>query len=302
VTRPAIRLLLALVVLLPAFRCISAAQQPQARSPKPEQYTVRGMVVRVDPGAKTFVASIEAIPNFMSAMTMPFEVRNVGQLEGLGPGALVEFTLVVDGRRPFATSVRVVPYQSVEQDPFTASRLTVLGEIVGSPSVAPLPIGALVPEFTLIDQTRRPLPLSELRGKVVAVNFIYTSCALPNFCLRLANNFNVLQKRFRQRLGRDLVLLTVTFDPVHDTPDVLATYAAQWGADSSTWKFLTGGTSDVRRVCQLFGVHAYANEGLMDHTLHTVLIDRGGTLVANVEGNQFSPTQLGDLVDSLLGR
>jgi hypothetical protein len=58
----------------------------------------------------------------------------------------------------------------------------------------------------------------------------------------------------------------------------------------------------VRRVCQLFGVHAYANEGLMDHTLHTVLIDRGGTLVANVEGNQFSPTQLGDLVDSLLGR
>ncbi len=84
------------------------------------------------------------------------------------------------------------------------------------------------------------MALSELRGKVVAINFIYTSCALPNFCLRIANNFGVLQKRFRAQLGRDLVLLTVTFDPVHDTPEVLAQYASQWNADPATWHFLTG--------------------------------------------------------------
>ena len=103
-----------------------------------------------------------------------------------------------------------------------------------------LAIGETVPDFRLTDQKRRPVALSDLRGKVVAINFIYTSCALPNFCLRIANNFGVLQKRFKAQLGRDLVLLTVTFDPVHDTPEVLAQYASRWNADPATWHFLTG--------------------------------------------------------------
>ena len=50
----------------------------------------------------------------------------------------------------------------------------------------------------------------------------------------------------------------------------------------------------------MFAVHAFANEGLLDHSLHTVLIDRKRKLVANIEGNQFTATQLGDLVKNLL--
>ena len=118
--------------------------------------------------------------------------------------------------------------------------------------------------------------------------------------MRLANHFGVLQRRFRQQLGRDLVLLTVTFDPVHDTPAVLAKYAAQWNADAATWHFLTGAEPEIQRICQLFGVHAFADEGLMDHSLHTVLIDRQGKLVANIEGNQFTAAQLGDLTERVL--
>ena len=266
------------------------------------QYDVKGMVVSVDRARNTFVASIEAIPDYMRAMTMAFEVRSRSELDGIAPGALVEFVLVVDRTTSYAEKLRVIRYQSVEQDPFTASRLTLLKEIVGGAAVKSLETGATVSDFTLTDQRRRPLRLSDLRGKVVVINFIYTSCALPNFCLRLANNFNVLQRRFKQQLGRDLVLLTVTFDPVHDTPDVLAQYAAQWSADPATWKFLTGPVSDVQRVCQLFGVHAFANEGLLDHTLHTVLIDRRGMLAANIEGNQFTAAQLGDLTERLLKR
>ena len=157
-----------------------------------------------------------------------------------------------------------------------------------------------VPDFTLIDQRKNAVRLSALRGKVVALNFVYTSCALPNFCLRLANNFDVLQKRFASRLGRDLVLLTVTFDPVHDTPEVLAEYAAQWKANAAAWHFLTGAQADIQRVCRMFGVHAFANEGLMDHSLHTVVIDRQGRLVANIEGNRFTAAQLGDVVEGVL--
>ena len=148
----------------------------------------------------------------------------------------------------------------------------------------------------MIDQARQRVSLSSLAGKVVVVNFIYTRCALPQFCLRVSNNFGVLQKRFQKELGKDVVLLTITFDPERDTPEALATYASQWKADPKTWHFLTGPVADVRKVCALFGVEYFPDEGLMNHTLRTAVIDRGGTLVASIEGNTYSPEQLGDLV------
>jgi protein SCO1/2 len=260
------------------------------------------MVVSVNRPAGTFTASIDEIPGFMRAMTMPFEVRQAKDLDGLAPGAMVEFTLVVDAKTSYAERIKIVRFQNVEQDPFAASRLSLLKDMASGTLAKPLAIGDAVPNFSLTDQRKRPVSLTDLRGSVVALNFIYTSCALPNFCLRLANNFGVLQKRFEKRLGKDLVLLTVTFDPVHDTPEVLAKYSEQWNANPTSWHFLTGPEAEVQRVCRLFGVQAFPNEGLMDHSLHTVLVDRQGRLVANVEGNRFTATQLGDLTEGALGR
>jgi protein SCO1/2 len=265
-----------------------------------QEYPVTGMVLTVDRSRDTFTASIQAIPGFMRAMTMPFEVRQGNDLDGLVPGAVVEFMLVVDQKSSHAERIRLVRYQSVEQDPLAASRLKLLTQIAGAAPQKALAIGESVPDFRLTDQKRRPVALSDLRGKVVAVNFVYTSCALPNFCLRIANNFGVLQKRFKAQLGRDLVLLTVTFDPVHDTPEVLAQYASRWDADPAIWHFLTGPEADVQRVCHLFGVDFFPDEGLMNHSLHTAIIDRGGKMVANIEGNQFTAGQLGDLTEAVL--
>jgi protein SCO1/2 len=265
-----------------------------------QEYPVTGMVLKVDHSRNTFTASIQAIPGFMQAMTMPFEVRQRNDLNGLAPGAVVEFILVVDQKSSHAERIRLVRYQSVEQDPLAASRLKLLTQIAGAAPQRALAIGESVPDFRLTNQRRQPVALSDLRGKVVAVNFVYTSCALPNFCLRIANNFGVLQKRFKEQLGRDLVLLTVTFDPVHDTPEVLAQYASRWHADPATWHFLTGPAADVQRVCRLFGVDFFPDEGLMNHSLHTAIINRVGEIVANIEGNQFTAGQLGDLTEAVL--
>ncbi|MGH9147507.1 MAG: SCO family protein, partial [Vicinamibacterales bacterium] len=213
-----------------------------------------------------------------------------------------EFTLIVTAESAYATRILVRPYESVEQDPLNARRLALLNRITtASPPLATeVAIGQTVPEFALTNQAHRVISFSQLRGKVAAVNFIYTSCALPQFCLRTANNFGVLQKRFARELGRDLVLLSVTFDPARDTPDVLAQYASQWKANAATWHFLTGESREVQRVGQIFGMAFFPNEGLFDHSLRTAVVDREGLLVANLEGNQFTAAQLGDLIQSVL--
>jgi protein SCO1 len=83
---------------------------------------------------------------------------------------------------------------------------------------------------------------------------------------------------------------------------VLSEYARQWKSDPEGWRFLTGGAPDVRRVCDLFGVDFFQDEGLMNHSSHTAVIDRRGILVASIQGNEFTATQHGDLVDTVLNR
>lgn len=264
-----------------------------------EHHAMSGMVLKVDPAHKSFVVSHDSVPGVMDGMTMSFDVSEPKELEGVMPGMTVEFTLVLERKSAHVEHVRIRQYESVEQDPLTARRLKLLNEMTGTRSSA-VAVGQAVPDFTLTDQVRHPITLSQFRGEVVAVNFTYTSCALPQFCFRMTNSFGVLAKRFKDQMGRDLVLLTVTFDPVRDQPERLAEYASQWKANPDVWHFLTGIVPDVKRVCGLLGVDFFPDEGLMNHSSHTAIIDRHGNLFANIEGNQFTATQLGDLVETAL--
>jgi protein SCO1/2 len=56
----------------------------------------------------------------------------------------------------------------------------------------------------------------------------------------------------------------------------------------------------VKQVAGMFGVNFWSSEGLLTHTLHTIIIDREGRLAVNLEGNQFTPRQLGDLVEAFI--
>ncbi|HZQ18167.1 MAG TPA: SCO family protein [Terriglobales bacterium] len=268
-----------------------------------QQYRATGMVMSVDRAHRSFVVSCKEIPGFMSAMMMPLNVHEANELDGLTPGTVIEFTLLVDQNSSYAKGIHIHLYQSAEQDPWRARQLTFLSTL-GNNGNGPklLAIGQKVPDFTLIDQERRTISLSQFAGKVVALNFVYTSCALPNFCYRIANNFGVVQRHFKDQMGGSLVLLTVTFDPQRDQPEVLAKYAQQWKADPKTWHFLTGAVPDVQRVTDMFGMEFFPDEGLMYHSLHTAVIDREGKLVANIEGNQFTAEQLSDLIQTVLDR
>ena len=291
-TRAMVVLVLALAVALPD---VVSAQA------KPGRHAVRGMVLRVDAARRTVVVSHDDIPGVMAAMAMPFDVRTARELERVVPGAIVSFTLVITKESSHAEGLRIVRYESVEQDPLTARRLRLLENLTGG-GATPMAVGQSVPDFSLTDQAQARVSLSQFRGKVVALNFIYTSCALPQFCYRLANHFSVVRRRLQARMGRDVVLLTITFDPARDTPERLAEYAGQWKADPSVWHFLTGGVEDVKRVCRLFGVDAFPDEGLISHSTRTVVVDRRGIVAASIEGNQHTAAQLGDLVEGVLRR
>jgi len=264
--------------------------------------TVTGMVLKIDRAHSAVTISCDSIPGYMDAMVMSFAVHEGHALEALAPGERVLFTVTEEKGIPFAESIQLQPFQSLEQDPAQARRLKLVENMLHPATAAsrPLAIGERAPDFHLIDQKKREISLSQFTGKVVAITFVYSRCPFPNYCFRLSNNFGQLQKRFGQRLGRDLVLLSIVIDPVHDQPEQLARYAEIWRANPDGWHFLTGPVPEIKRVCDKFDMSFYPDEALFVHSFHTAILDRQGRLAANIEGNDFSPEQLGDLVEATL--
>lgn len=260
-----------------------------------KRYPATGIVLKVDHAQRTADISHGAIADYMEAMTMSFSVPNNRDLVDLKPGAYVDFTLVVEKKRSYVERINIHHYENVEREPMVARRL----QLLEAPRAALKP-GDAVPDFTLTDQTGRRVSLSEWAGKVVAVSFIYTKCPLPDYCFRLSNNFGQINQRLARRMGRDLVLLSISFDPVHDQPAVLTKYASTWKADPESWHFLTGPVEDVKTITRRFGLNFWPDDVYITHTLHTLVIDRQGKLAADFEGNQFSARQLGDYLEVLM--
>ena len=113
-----------------------------------------------------------------------------------------------------------------------------------------LPRVRLAPGFILTNQDGETMNNEQFRGKLTLYNFTYTRCQPPE-----CRQFDTIMKEVQDRLGEietygtPVELVTITFDPQHDTPEVLKAYAEEIGADTSTWHFLTSDDpQQIRRV------------------------------------------------------
>ncbi len=142
-----------------------------------------------------------------------------------------------------------------------------------------LPFVRHIEDFSLQQTDGKPFRFADTDGKVRLVAFIYTHC--PDVCPATTYMMTKLQDELKAKglYGSDAVFLSVTFDPEHDTPDVLNKYADTYGADRSGWYFLRGDASQTRRVLDAFGVAAEPQaNGLYVHTMRTFLVDKNKNL------------------------
>jgi protein SCO1 len=160
---------------------------------------------------------------------------------------------------------------------------------------APLPRIGPAPEFTLTSQEDRRLALRELRGKVVAITFIYASCV--DTCPLLTAKLAGLRSRLGRDFGSRVAFVSITVDPEHDTPAVLNRYAQEHGAKTDGWTFLTGTPAEIQEVARRYGIYYRKTlRGDVDHTFLTSLVDQTGTLRVQYLGVRFAPDEmLGDL-------
>ena len=98
------------------------------------------------------------------------------------------------------------------------------------------------------------------------------------------------QLRLAREAGvRDLELVSITLDPIHDTPGILREYAAVRGIDTSNFSFLTGPEGAIRDLLTQFGVITQLQGDILQHTLATMLIDPQGRIAHRTDGSQWEP-------------
>ncbi len=163
----------------------------------------------------------------------------------------------------------------------------------------PLPEIAPAPEFTLTSQDNAQVALTDLRGKVVAVTFIYTFCV--DTCPVLTPMMSFIQDQLGADFGAKIAFVSITVDPERDTPDALKEYAQAFGANFAGWSFLTGTPAAIRDVTRRYGVYASkSGNGDVDHTFLTSVVDRRGILRVQYLGVRFDPEEfLHDLLSLL---
>src|SRR6185295_9578947 len=156
------------------------------------------------------------------------------------------------------------------------------------------------PEFNLTDQDGRRVALKELRGKVLAVTFIFASCT--DTCPLLTAKLAAVQDRLGAAFGPDVRFVSITVDPERDTPEVLKRYAEAHRANPAGWSFLSGTPDEIRNVAKRYGVYyKKTSRGDVEHTFLTSLIDRSGTLRVQYMGVRFNPDEMLRDLHSLAG-
>ena len=123
------------------------------------------------------------------------------------------------------------------------------------PQAMPPPVpqpATTVQEIPVLDQNGNRLNFySDLvRGRTVAINFIYTACS--TFCPMLTANFRKVQEELGARIGKDLALISISIDPVDDTPEKLRAFGAQFEPRPG-WTFVTGAEPDIARLLDKLG-------------------------------------------------
>ena len=277
-----------LVLVAVAAGAAACRKSETAQAEKARRFTLKGVIREVNAERSEVTVEHEAVPDYMPGMTMAFPVRDDPQVTRLlRAGDRIEATLVVEKDRYWLEKILTRGFVGT---PAPAPPSTVSPGKQSGAFVTPVPnrgvqVGDAVPDFALTDQTGATVRLSQMRGEPVAVTFLYTRCPIATACPLTTAKFSKIDAELaKKNYGH---LLTITVDPEHDTPAVLAEYAKNAGANPKRWKFLTGAPAAVARVASSFGVMYYPEKGQMIHTQAVAVVDPKGQLATIYYGEHW---------------
>jgi protein SCO1/2 len=282
-------LLLLLLVMSPVGCHQVGPQSASTMISTQKTFPVRGKVITTDAGH--VMLDHEAVPGFMGAMTMAYKLADPSIISELHPGDRITANILA---RQDAAGFRDV----------TLDNIVVIAQ--AKPDYKPAvqyhvpQEGDLVPDFKLLNQSGRPIHLSQFKGRVLLATFIYTRCQMADFCPRMSTNFAEIDKALAAdpALFEKTHLLSISFDPGHDTPAVLKKYGEAYTGrfaqeNFKHWDFAAPTAGELPAITQYFDVGVTPGDPkTMTHSLSTVVIGTDGKIVTWYPTNEWKTSDV----------
>jgi len=269
------------------FLLATVASSAQVSSTNLQTFQARGIVREIAASEKTVGIQHDAIPGYMPAMTMPFEVKDVRELAGIAPGDSVAFQIEVTPQDGWIEHLRKI-------DPTIDTNIPTTGPFRLVRDVEPLKVGDLLPDYEFTNELGHAVRLSSFRGQALAITFIFTRCPYPTFCPRMSDLFHdTLATLAKNPSGpTNYHFLTVSFDPDFDTPETLKNYALFHQYDPARWSFLTGQLIEITALADSFGMKFWHEGAGINHNLRTAVVDARGRVQKVLIGNKWTAEML----------
>lgn len=275
----------------------AACHRTKAPAANAKRYPFTGRIVSVDAKSESATVDGDLIQGFMEPMVMNYKFKPASMLKQVTPGDSISAEVVVV--EPDSNS------RAVEPD-YWLENVRVTGHANSPPAQGPSSVhlpqpGEQVPDFAFTNQDGKHISFARYRGKVLLVTFIYTRCPFQDFCPRMSSNFNQIDKQLGD--DRSTHLLSISFDPQHDTPKVLREYAYSVAhtRDASLfkhWEFAVPKEADLPEIAQFFALTVTPEGGMITHNLSTVVIGPDGKIVSWYHGGDW---QVSDLMKDAAG-
>ncbi len=260
---------LLLVVLAVALAELGSCTK--TKSPPVKRFPFTGRIISIDQGSQSAVIDGDAIPGFMDPMAMTYKIKDAGELKKLSVGDSIAADVVVANEDYWLENVKVTGHTTPAD---------------------------------------KRVSLKQYRGKVLLLTFIYTRCPFPDFCPRMSKNFAEIY----HQLGNDAALsgkthlLSISFDPAHDTPRVLRDYGFSAAGSKQAslferWEFVAPRPADLPKIADYFALSYKPESGLITHTLSSAVIGPDGKIVKWYHGGDWQPSEMvKDATDAALHR
>lgn len=278
--------------------CIAAGFITSCHHSKPQttkRYPFTGRIVSIDAKAQSATIDGDLIQGFMEPMEMTYKFKPASVLSQLSPGDSISAEVVV---------VEYDPRDENYNSEYWLENVKITKRSPQPPAAAPKAFhmpspGEEVPDFAFTNQDGKPISVRQFRGKVLIVTFIYTRCPFPEFCPRMSSNFAEIYKQMSSNTQlADTQLLSISFDPEHDTPKVLREYGMSVAHTRDAtlfrrWQFAAPKSAGVPKIADFFALTVKPDGGTITHNLSTAVIGPNGKIVKWYHGGDW---QVSDLI------
>jgi protein SCO1 len=282
-------------IILLIFSALLATSCHRSKPQATKRYHFTGRIISIDNQAQSASIDGDLIQGFMEPMVMSYKIKPASMLNQLSPGDSISADVVVVDHDPRDESA---------DSEYWLENVKVTGHAAkpqaNGPKAFHMPAPAEeVPDFAFTNQDGKHISLHQFRGKTVMVTFVYTRCPFPDFCPRMSSNFGEIYKQLGSNASlAETQLLSVSFDPEHDTPKVLRNYGfsvahTHDAALFRRWEFATPKAADLPTIADFFALTVKPEGGMITHSLSTAVIGPDGKIVKWYHGGDW---QVSDLI------